>query len=321
MNLNRRQLMWLASASALGSHRLAFANPSLRLLVGFAAGGAADAAARALGEGLRDAGYTAIVDNKAGASGRLAIETLWGAPPAGDTVLIAPLGNLSLHPHIFRALRYDTLKDFVPLAGIASMSFGLAVNANSPARTLEEFLALAAKDSRQAAYAVPGMGSNMNFIGSLLAKASKVPLMAIPYKCGGAAMNDVLSGIAPSTIAATPALLPLVRSGRLRVLAVTDSAPNPALPGVPTFASLGFKDIDQLETFGVFARTGTPEPVLKSLQQALLQAAASPRTVEMLKKLDFRPEALDRAALTAALRAEHIKWGAIVKDAGYTPES
>lgn len=321
MNLHRRQLMLLASASALASQRLALAAQTLRLLVGFAAGGAADAAARALGEGLREAGYTAIVDNKAGASGRLAIETLWGGSTSGDTALIAPLGNLSLHPHVFRSLRYDTLKDFVPVAGIASMSFGLAVNANSPVKTLADYLALAAKDPRMASYAVPGMGSNMHFIGSLLSKASKVPLMAIPYKGGGAAVNDVLGGVAPSTIVATPALLPLVRSGRLRVLAVTDSGPNPALPGVPTFASLGFKDIDQQETFGVFLKAGTPEPVLNGLQQAFLKAAASPRTVDLLKKLDFRPEAIDRATLTQALLAEHAKWGAIVKESGYTPES
>lgn len=323
MPLNRRQFTACLGASALaGVPGVSVAqDKTLRVLVGFAAGGAADTVARAVGEGLRESGYTAIVDNKAGAGGRLATEALLSLPPDGTTLLMTPLGNLTLYPHVFRSLRYDPLKDFAAVGTANSMSFALAVGADSPARTLQEFLALAGKDPRFAAYGTPGAGTAMHFVGAMLAKEAKVNLTQVAYKGGAAALTDVVGGSLPCVITTTPNLLPMHRAGKIRILAISEAAPNAALPGVATFKSAGFPDLVITESFAFFARAGTPPAVIAQLGQSVASAVRAPAVSAMLRKSEFEPLVMSPEALDKQVRAEHAKWDRIVKAVGYTPEN
>lgn len=322
MRISRRSFTVAAGASSL----LAAAGPAfaqdrlLKLLVGYAPGGAADTVARAVGEGLRESGFNAVVENKAGAAGRLAIEALLAAPPDGATLLMTPLGNLTLHPHVSRSLRYDPLKDLVGVATANSMSFALAVGAASPARSLDEFLALARKNPALASYGTPGAGTAMHFLGAMLGKEAKLALTHVAYKGGAAAVNDAIGGVLPAVITTTPNLLPMHRAGKLRILAISDAAPIAALPGVPTFKSAGFPDLTVTESFGFFARAGTSAAVIAQLNQAITSAVKLPRVTALLLKAEYEPLSLSPDALDRAVRAEHAAWARIAKSTGYTPE-
>lgn len=322
MTLTRRQFAALLGASALPVlPGLSLAQDrTLRVLVGYTAGGAADTVARAVGEGLRDSGYTAVIENKAGAAGRLAVEALMSAPADGTTVLMTPMGNLTLYPHVLKSLRYDPLKQFAGLGTACGMSFALAVGANSPARTLQDFIALARKDSTQAAFGTPGAGTAMHFIGELLARHAGVALTHVPYKGGAAAVTDAIGGVLPAVITTLPNLLPQHRSGKLRILAISDAQPNPVLPGVPTFKSLGYPDLAVTEHFAFFARSGTPAPVVAQLSQAITASVKSAKVSAALKAAEYDPRTATAEALDRMVRSEHAEWGSIVKATGYTPQ-
>jgi len=322
MSMSRRQFAGYLGVSALAlNSRLALAqDKTLRILVGYAAGGAADNVARIVAEGMRDSGFTSIVENKAGAAGRLATEALIAAPADGSTLLLTPLGNLTLYPHVFKSLRYDPLKQFASVGTASTMSFALAVGANSSAKTLQEFLDMARKDNALAAYGTPGAGTAMHFIGQLLARSAKVPLTHVAYKGGSAAVTDAIGGTLPAVITTLPNLLPMHRSGKLRVLAVSDEAPLATLPGVPTFKSLGYPDLVVTETFAHFARTGTPASAIAQLNQSITQAVKSEKVASLLQKQEYLPRTSTPQALDKQMREEYARWGAIVKAAGYTPE-
>lgn len=293
---------------------------NLRVLVGFAAGGAADTVARAVGEGLRDVGFNAIVDNKVGAGGRLATEALLTAPADGTTLLMTPMGNLTLYPHVFKALRYDPLKQFAPIAPACSMSFALAVGANSPARTLAEFIALAKANPSAAAYGTPGAGTVMHFIGQLLSRHAQIPMTHVAYKGGSAAVTDAIGGTLPSVITTTPNLLPMHHAGKLRILAISNDVPLAALPGVPTFKSLGFDDLVITETFAFFARSGTPAPMVAQLNRAVTQAVNSEKVANLLTRQEYQTRTATAEALDRQMREEYARWAGIVKATGYAPE-
>ncbi|MBN9628256.1 MAG: hypothetical protein ABS38_10075 [Acidovorax sp. SCN 68-22] len=322
MNTTRRQFAGLLGASALAAHSpFAFAqDKTIRVLVGFAAGGAADTVARAVAEGVRGHGFNMLVDNKGGAGGRLATEALISAPADGATLLMTPMGNLTLFPHVFKTLSYDPLKQFVGVGKACSMSFALAVGANSPAKTLKEFLDLARKDNSMAAYGTPGAGTAMHFIGQLLGKASKVPLAHVPYRGGSAAVTDAIGGVLPCVITTLPNLLPLHQSGKLRILAISDEVPLSALPGVPTLKSLGYSDLVITETFALFARAGTPTPLVAQLNKSVTEAVQSDKIASLLRKLEYQPQTATTEALDKQLRDEHARWSQIVKASGYAPE-
>ncbi|MDQ8034314.1 MAG: tripartite tricarboxylate transporter substrate-binding protein [Bordetella sp.] len=322
MTMNRRQFAGYLGASALGLSAIpTFAQEkTLRVLVGYAAGGAADTVARAVGEGLRDSGYTTIVENKAGAGGRLALESLIAAPADGTTLLMTPMGNLTLYPHVFKSLRYDPLKQFAGVGTACTMSFAIAVGANSPAKTLKQYLDLARADNALAAYGTPGAGTAMHFIGQLLARNAKVPLTHVAYKGGSAAVTDAIGGTLPAVITTLPNLLPMHRAGKLRILAVSDEAPLAMLPGVPTFKAAGFPDLVVTETFAFFARTGTPAPVIAQLNQSITQAVKLEKVASLLQKQEYLPKTTTVDTLDRQLRDEYARWAGIVKAAGYAPE-
>jgi len=324
MMLNRRQFAVCVSAAAcaIAPPGIAFAQGArqLKVLVGYAPGGAADAVARAVGECLRSSGYTVIVDNKAGAAGRLAIDALLALPADGSNLVIAPLSNLTIYPHVYRSLRYDPLKDLVPVATASGMSFGIAVGASNTAKTLQEYLALAKKDPAMASYGTPGAGTPMHFLGVMLGREAKVALTHVPYKGGSAALTDAIGGALPAVITTLPNLLPMHRAGKLRILAISNAEPLATLPGVPTFKAAGFPSLTMSEVFGFFAKAGTPAPMVNELNAAIGKAVKSPAVVAALNKVEFEPRVSTPAELGKQVRSEYETWAKVVKSTGYTPE-
>lgn len=292
----------------------------LRLLVGFPPGGALDVVARELAEALRPAGYNVVVDNRAGAGGRIAVEQLLQAPPDGATLVIMPLGIATIYPHVYATLRYDPLKDLAPLATVCSYAFALAVGPGTPARTLAEFIDWAKANPKLASYGTPGGGTAMHFMGTMLARAAGIELTHVPYRGGAAAVTDAIGGTVPALVTTLPAVLGPHKQGRLRILAYTAEQPLASLPGVPTFRAAGFPELVLRENFGVYAAARTPAAMQAELHQALSAAAAQPRVGAALGKLEFEPMATTQAQFAALLKADFERWAPVVKATGYRAE-
>jgi len=294
-----------------------------RLLVGFPPGGSADLMARALLPHLGSYASSIIVDNKPGAGGRIALDAGKLAEADGTTVVVTPSSMLTIYPHIYRKLNYDPLKDFLPVANIASFPFVLVVGPAVPAgvKTLKEFLNWCQANPAKAAYASPGNGSTPHFAGAALARASRVELTHVPYKGGAPAMNDVVGGQIAANIAVISNALPMIQSGKVRALAVTGNVRSSALPDVPTMQEAGFRGVQVIESFYVLLPSRVAPETARRLHQAVADAMQSRGMQDLLAKASFdpAPPAL-MGDLARSYRQDIDRWGAIVKAAGFTPE-
>jgi tripartite-type tricarboxylate transporter receptor subunit TctC len=317
-NSRRAVLQALAAATVLA--RLpaqAQGGKPLKVLVGFAPGGAVDTVAREVGEGLRSAGYNVVIDNRSGASGRLATEQLLAAPPDGTSLVFMPGGNATLFPHVYTTLKYDPFKDLAPVAAACEFSFALAAGPGTPAKTLKEFIDWAKANPGKANYGSPGGGTAMHFMGVMLGRAAGFEFTHIPYRGGAAALVDVLGGTVPAIATTLPNVVQPHKQGKLRILAHSGARRVPGLPEVPTFKEAGFPQLEITETFGFFAHAKTPPAVLADLHTALRAALAQVRVATALEKLEFEPLALSQAGFAARLKSDFDRWGPVVKATGY----
>ncbi len=324
MRLTRRHsLQWIAGAAAasvVGAPAIAQAGRKLTVLVGFPAGGAVDAVARAMTEALRSAGYTVIVDNKSGAGGRLATDALLVAPPDGQTIMLTPGGNLTIYPHIYPKLRYDAAKDLVPLATACEFQFAIAAGPGTPARTLNEFVAWAKANPGKASFGTPGAGTGMHFLGVQLGKEAGIDLAHVPYRGGAPALVDTMGGAIPTIIATLPALVQQHKAGKLRILGYSGEARNAALPDVPTFKESGYPKLTMSEMFVFVARSQMAAAMQQELAAALSAAVRSKAVKETLDKAEFDPLVMEPAAITRRLQADSAHWGEVIKATGYKAE-
>jgi len=290
---------------------------TLRMLVGYPAGGAVDIVAREVAEGMRGAGYNVIVENRAGAAGRLATSQLMQAPPDGQTLICMPGGNATIFPHVYKKLGYDPLIDLMPLGTACSFSFALGAGPATPAKTLKEFIDWARTNPGRAAYGTPGGGTAMHFLGVMLGRAAGIDFLHVPYKGGAAAIVDVIGGQVPTLMTTLPNLVIPHQQGKVRVLAFSGEKPVASLPGVPTFAEAGYPDLTISEVFAFFMRSGTPAAVSAPVAAALAASARSERASQALRKLEFEPQVVDGATLAARLKSESTRWQQVVAESGY----
>ena len=325
---NRRQLLasvlpLAVSLPALGqSPPAALAKPA-RIVVGFPPGGSADLIGRALAQQMAGYASSVIVENKPGAGGRIALETLKTAEPDGSTLVVTPSSMVALYPHVYKKLSYDPLKDFAPVAMVASFPFVLVVGPLVPTqvKTVADFLAWCKANPKLAAYASAGNGSTPHFAGASLARAAQVELTHVAYKGGAPAMNDVLGGQIAANMAVISNALPLLQAGKLRALAVTGATRSPALPDVPTLVEAGYRDAVATEWFGVFLPARTAPEVVAQLNAAVREAVKSKAMLDVLAKASFEAAAPNSPAeFGKALKAEIDRWGGIIRASGFTPE-
>ena len=323
----RRQLVKLAGAAAMATllplGAQAQGGKKLTIIVGFPPGGAPDTVARALGEGLRTQNYAAIVENKAGAGGRLAADSLRAAAADGSTVMIVPAGVLTIYPHIYNKLRYDSLKDFAPLATAGQFDFGMAVGPAVPAsvKTVADFIAWAKANPKNAQFGSPGGGTAMHFLGIELGRVGKFEFSHIPYRGGAPAMSDLMGGTVPAIFTTLPLLIKPHQNNKLRILAHSGEQRSKAIPDVPTFKEAGFPALTMSEIFVVVANAKTPETVQKELATALAAAAATPSVKAALEAAEFDPLTLAPVEISARLQSDFERWGKVVKATGYKAEN
>jgi tripartite-type tricarboxylate transporter receptor subunit TctC len=327
---NRRQFVnLLGGAAALGALQplAAFAQivQQAKIYYGFPAGSAGDSVARRVAEKLGDTAFSknsAVVENKPGAGGRIALDTLKASVADGSVLALAQASAISTYPHIYRKLGY-TMADFAPISIGAVMTHGLAVGPMVPAsvKTLKDYIAWAKANPDQASYGSPGAGSTPHFLGALLGIHTGTDLRHVPYRGSLPAVNDVVGGQIASSMTPVGDCLPFAKAGKLRVLANSGTQRPAYLPDVPTFTEQGFPEIVADEWFGFFAPAKTPAATIAAASSAIQAALKDKAVADGLLAVGLVASGSSPEDMRKSLQSEYDRWGPLVKKIGFTAES
>jgi len=298
----------------------------VKIVNGFPAGGTADATSRRIGDKLAGSDYTrkgAVVENKTGAAGRIAIDTVKNGPADGSSLLLTPYSMMAIYPHIYKALSYDPVKDFAPVCMASSMSHGLAVGPMVPAtvKTLKEFVAWAKANPDKANYGSPAAGSTPHFLGALLSLDTGVPMQHVAYRGSVPGVTDVIGGQLAAMLTPHGDFLANHRAGKIRILATSGKKRSPFVPEVATFAEQGFPDLTVEEWFGFFAPIKTPANVVSAANAAINAAIKDKALIESWATQGLVPLGGTTDDMAKDLQRQLAFWGPIVKRIGFTAES
>lgn len=298
--------------------------PNMTLWSGFPPGGGlGDQVARPLIEALRGKyPQNIIYDSKPGASGRIAAEYVKRSAPDGNNILGCPSTVITLHPHVFKKLPYDTLADFTPIAGLCAYTAVFTAGPGLPAniRTVADYLKWATANPALANYGVPASGSSLHLAGALLARQAGVDMRAVPYKGGAPLLNDLRGGQVPVSFNVVSEVLPHIRAGTLRALAVTAPTRWKALPDTPTLTELGYKDVAFVDWLGWYGPVGMPAARVVALNAAVNDALTLPAMQDVISKNGLEAMRMPPDRFAATVRENHAFWGHVVKVTGFTPE-
>lgn len=308
-------LIGLLAACSAAVGQTAYPSKPVTLVVPFPAGGALDIVARALAEEMRkQLGQTVLVDNRAGAGGTVGSGLVARAAPDGYTLLLGSVATHAIAPGVYRNLSYDALKDFAPITQVTASPLLLASSATLNVKTLPELLAAARAQPGKLNYGSTGNGTAVHLAGAMLQSAARLDVVHVPYKGGPQAVNALITGEAAFMVVNVELVLPQVLGGKARALAVTGSRRLAALPDVPTMSEAGVSGVDASTWFGLFAPAGTPKEVVDRLQRdaaTALRALKEPFARQGDEAIGSTPD-----EFAAHVRAEHAKWGKLIKDLG-----
>lgn len=323
--MDRRNWLLIQARGALAlalpgaASRAAAQGETIRVVAGFAAGGSVDSLARMVAEHLQVAlGRTAIVENRTGAGGRIAIDYVRAAAADGNTLLLAPQGPMTLFPHVFRNLRYDPAKDFVPVSGVAAGDFAFTIGPAVPATDMNGFRKWVATAGDKATYGSPGAGTLPHFVGVSIARAIGVPMAHVPYRGSTLSMIDLAGGAVASAVSPVTEALELHKVGRVRIIATTGSVRTPFVEGVPTLKELGI-DVEVPLWFAVFAPGATPAASAEKLRAAIHAGLATASAKERLAKIGLVPFPSSGAELAALRQRGSAMWATVVPASDFTP--
>lgn len=299
----------------------AFPSAPVRLVVPFAAAGGTDAVARVVAQALsKRLSQQVIVDNKPGAGGSIGTQAVTQAGADGYTLLLGSNGTMVLNPLLHTNLRYNVERDLVPVSGIAAVPYLVATYPQFEARDVKGLLDVAKAKPKQVTFASPGNGTTNHLVGVLLGSMGKSDMTHIPYRGAAPAMNDVVAGQVNFMSGDFGTLVPMVKSGKLRPLAVTGRQRVPALPDVPTVAETlpGFEAVGW---FGIFAPRGTPQPVVDRLSTEIGRVLEEPAVVQRLQEIGGTPMSLNSEALRRLMATESTKWKKVISDNKITADA
>ena len=317
--LSRRSLG--AALLALPAWARAQSVRPLRIVVPFTPGGSTDILARALAPRLAQAlGQTVVVDNRPGAGGSLGAAEAAKADPDGQTLLMGHIGTLGVNPSMYPRLPYDPLRSFVPVAYVARVPNVLVVGAASPWRTLADLLAAARAQPGRLTYSSGGNGSAAHITFEYLKLRARVFMLHIPYRGTAPSVTDVLAGQVDCTFTGAPAVIPHVRSGRLRALAVSSPQRLPQLPDVPTVAESGYAGFEADQWYGLVAPAGTPAAVVSRLNAEVNKALALPEVAQQLAVEGAVPAPSTPQAFGDLIRREIPRWAEVVRAGNVRPD-
>lgn len=289
---------------------------SVRLVVGFAAGGALDTVARALAEKLRlSLNQPIIVDNKPGAGQRLALSEVKRSKPDGLTLIIANSTPFTVYPHIYKKLEFDPVKDFTPLGRVGTFDLCISAGPAAPAGGMKEVLAWTRANPGKLAYGTSGAGTPGHLLGEMLSKSAGVPLVHVPYKGGAPAMNDLLGGQIPIIADTMLEALEMAKGGKVRILATSGATRTALTPDVPTLRESGV-DVVMDAYIGLYGPAGIPADKAERIAKALEEVMRSADLQKRIAQFAYRPSYASPTAVAGIQAAELKRWDGVVKAIG-----
>lgn len=324
----RRALFHLGAFAALAcmaalpvqAQTTAWPAKPIRLVVGYAAGGATDVIARLVAARLGDPlGQPVVVDNRAGANSNVGAEAVARAPADGYTLYVYTIAN-TINASLYAKLGYDPVKDFEPIGLIAKIPNILVVNPRLPIKNLADYVRYAKESKDGITFASSGSGSSIHLSGEMFKMQSRLKMLHVPYRGSAPAVTDLLGGQVDSMFDNTPSALPHVQAGKLRAIAITSAQRSPLLPDVPTLAESGYAGFDVQSWFGLAAPTGTPRAVVEQINAALNKVLAQPEVRSRLQELAATPEGGSPDKMRSFAASEIKRWREVVKESGATAE-
>lgn len=322
--MNRRHLIAaaasvLAFALSVPVQAQEWPQKPIKLIVPFPAGGGTDIIGRVVGNKLAEQlKQPVIVENKPGAGGNVGVDIAAKSAPDGYTIVLGQTSNLAINPTLYKALPYDPVKDFAPVALLADAPLVLVVAQESKFRSLGEIIAAGRVKPEALSFGSPGSGTVAHLSGELLQAAAGVKFTHIPYKGSSQALQDLMGGRIDVFMSSVPTALAQIKGGKLRAIAVSSTTRSPALPDVPTMTEAGVKGVELTTWFGMLAPARTDPKIVERLNRELNLALQSPEVREKLAAEGGGPLGGTAERFAALLKAELPMWAKVVKDSGAT---
>jgi tripartite-type tricarboxylate transporter receptor subunit TctC len=311
----------LGAASPGGAPAQSAVDRPVKLIVPLPTGSTSDVVARLIADQVRErTGWPVVVENRPGASGRIAVDALKSAAPDGATLLLAPIAVPVLGPLVFKNPSYDPARDLAPIAQVAKYEFAFAVAADHPARTIHEFVAWARANPARANFGTAGPGGLPHFLGVMVGQTAGVELVHVGYKGFAPVATDLMSGQIAAGIGAVADLVALHRAEKLRILATSGEKRSPLVAEVPTFREQGYRSIEAVGWHSAYAPAGTPQPVIDRLSNMIAAAVQTPELRERFAALGLEPTGTTPQELAAIMAADTARWRSIIKASGFTVE-
>ena len=290
---------------------------------GFPPGGLGDMVSRPLAEKLRGKyAESMVLDSRPGAGGRIAADHVKRAAPDGKIILQIPGSIMSLYPHIYSKLPFDPVVDFIPVSTLCTYSYSFTAGPGLPAEitTVADYIKWARDNPKASVYGIPAAGSALHFAGMMLQRAARFEFNSVPYRGGAPLLQDLLGGQVPVSFNVLGEVLPSIKSGKLRSLAVTSAKRSAFLPAAPTMAEQGFADIALQEWLGWFVPAKTPTEIVQRLNAQVREALQAPDLVEALARNALEPQYQSPEEFAAILKRDLAHWAPIVKATGFKGE-
>ena len=316
-----RLLLLVSVFIAFAAHGEDFPNRPVRLVVPYPPSGNVDITARTVAPAFGEAlGQQVIVENRAGAGGRIGTEAVVRSPADGYTLLLGSTATVSAGPAVFKTLSFDPAKDLVAIGPIQSVAMVLTAAPKTSVSTFEEFVALARKKPGQLSIASPGNGTTNHLAIELLMRIADVKLLHVPYKGSGPALTDLLGSQVESMMDQLTASIGHIKEGRIKPLAISSARRSPLLPNVPTFDELGVKGYEADTFTGIFAPAGVPPAVQQKLNSSLKKAMAVESVRERYRAMGVELMDMSQPEFAAYVRADFQKWQKVARDGNISVE-
>jgi tripartite-type tricarboxylate transporter receptor subunit TctC len=313
---------WLAAAcswgfTSAGAQDASYPSRNVTLIVPYTPGTGADILARILGPKLAERWKVAVItDNRAGATGNIGTDHVAKSAPDGYTLLCTAT-SFGTNPALSgKKLPFDPVKDFAPVALLATSAVSLVVNAQLPAKSVREFVDLVKKQPGKLYYSSPGNGGPQHLTMELFKQETGTDIVHVPYKGSGGAIADLVAGHVQAMVISLQTAAPYVQGGKLRMLAVMSGERSPAFPDVPTMKELGLGDLEVYTWYGVFAPAGTPAPAIAKINAELNALLKQPEVRALLEKQGMNPAGGPPERFGALVKTELARWSRVVKAAG-----
>ena len=293
----------------------------IKLVVPYAPGGTTDVVARMVAEYLgQRLGQNIIVDNKPGKGAMVGTALVAKAAPDGYTLLMSVISGLSISPTLYGGGDFDPMTDFIHVSLASRNPSVLVVNPAFPAKTFKEYVDYAKANPGKLAFATSGAGSSNHLLGVRLQQVIGAEMVHVPYRGAGPAMVDTISGNVPSMFDSLPSAAPHIKAGKVRALAVSSDARNPAFPDVPTMKEQGYPDLISFSWFGISVPARTPAPIVDRLAREMQAVLKEPAVVKRWEELGAESSTMSPAEVTRFVQAEIDKWVPVVKASGAKPD-